>query len=89
MSIVPVAPAMVVAVASFPVVTVSPVVAVVAVSFPSIVNAESAATQICTNYVVEVLSFWADPLLKHCSLYTTATYLVMVYTLHPGVFENS
>jgi hypothetical protein len=82
-------PVVVVAAASFPIVTVGPVVVVVVALFPGFADAEAAATQICTNCIIEVLLFWANPLLKLCSLYTRATYLVMVHALHPGVSENS
>ncbi len=81
-------PVVVAVAALFPIVAVGPVIGVAVALLPSIVNAEAAAAQICTNYIVAALLFWAHPLLKHCSLYTPATYLVMVHALHPGAFEN-
>jgi hypothetical protein len=61
MPIVAVIPVIVVAAVLFPIIAVDPVVAVVVVLFPGIVNAKAAATQICTNYIIEALLFWADP----------------------------
>jgi hypothetical protein len=61
MLVVTVVPVAVAVAALFPVVAVGPVVGVVVALLPGVVNVEAAATQICTNYVITALSFWADP----------------------------
>ncbi len=54
-------PVIMVAAALFLVIAVGPVVAVVVALFPSIIDAQAVATRICTSYIIEALSFWADP----------------------------
>ncbi len=61
MLVVAVVPVVVVVAASFPVVAVGPVIVVVVALFPGIANAEAAANQICTTYIVWALSIWANP----------------------------
>jgi hypothetical protein len=61
MLVVAVAPVIMAVAASFPLVAVGPVIGVVVAFLPGVVDAEAAATQICTNYVVAALLFWADP----------------------------
>jgi hypothetical protein len=60
MLIVAVVPVVMVVAALFPIVAVGPVVGVMVVLLSSVVDAEAAATQICTNYVVAALLFWAE-----------------------------
>jgi hypothetical protein len=61
MLVVAVVPVIVAVAALFPIVAVGPVVRVVVALLPSVVDAYAAATQICINYVVAALLFWANP----------------------------